>query len=124
MKLAGFIVGMLMSASATSHEFTPTYFDFKPSFNEGAVVTTMKLFNKRSDINFYEIEVYDENFVKLPFATSTKIIKLRYLESRSVDVYVKKQDEKKVVYICSVSKIEKQKISSTLVSSRVCSKMK
>jgi hypothetical protein len=116
-----FVVGGPVSA----HQFTPTYPRFETSFVQGVQQTKMELFNKRQEVWFYELDVYDKDWNKLPFASSQgKLIRIEYLETKIVDVFVKTQDVSKVVYICTESRLLKQDVKGTSVSSKICSKVK
>jgi hypothetical protein len=107
-----------------AHQFTPTYPKFVPSFVDGIFSTRMELFNKRQDVEYYELEVYDANWKPLLFASENKLINIRYLETKSVNVYVKFQDLSRVVYICTESRLRKQDVRDTVISSKICSKVK
>jgi hypothetical protein len=122
----GLLVSFLLSAcaSAIAHEMVPTYPKLKPSHIDGVVVTTMKMFNKREDVEYYEIGVFDKDFNTVPFVTSYKVIKLPYLGHVTFDVYIRKSDETKATYICSRSKLRKEDDARTAISSRICSKIK
>jgi hypothetical protein len=123
-----FLVSLLICAatSVAAHQFTPTYPKFEPSFVEGIMQARMELFNKRNDIEYYELEVFDKDWSKVAFAIpSGKIIRISYLETKNIDVYVKNQDVKKVVYICTESRILRGSIvTNSLVSSKICSKIR
>ena len=60
-KIITAVVAAFMATTAHAHEWTPTYPKFEPSFMEGIVVTTMNIFNKRSDIDYYELTVHDKD---------------------------------------------------------------
>lgn len=116
-----FTVGGHVSA----HQFTPTYPRFETSFVQGVQQAKMELFNKRQEVWFYELDVFDKDWNKVPFASSQgKIVRIEYLETKIVDVYVKTQDVSKVVYICTESRLLKQDVKGTSVSSKICSKVK
>jgi hypothetical protein len=123
-----FLISLLIfiTTNVTAHQFTPTYPEFEPSFVEGVMQTKMELFNKRSEIEYYELGVFDKDWAKVTFATSdTRIIRIGYLETKNIDIYVKNQDIKKVVYICTESRILKDSIvKNSLVSSKICSKVR
>ena len=119
------VLFFLTGGLANAHQFTPTYFSFEPSFVQGVQQAKMELFNKRREVWFYELDVYDKDWNKLPFAASQgKIVRIEYLETKFIDVYVKAQDVGRVVYICTESRLLKQDAQGTSVSSRVCSKFK
>lgn len=117
-------VALLITTSATAHELTPTYPKLSQSFVDGVVATKMKLWNRRQDVSYYEIGVYDEEWNNLPFASSSRIMRIDYLASKNFEVYIKKKDAKKVEYICTTSKQLKEDVKSTGVKSRICSRVK
>lgn len=112
-----------IAGQVNAHQFLPTYPTFEYSFIEGIVQTKMQLFNKRKEIEYYELSVYDADWKKLPFASESKIVKVQYLQTKDILIYIKKEDLKRVKYICSESKIQKDDTQNTLVSSRICSKI-
>lgn len=118
------LLWVLLCGQATAHEWTPTYPKFKTSYISGVVVTTMQLYNFRSDVGYYEIEVFDKDFLPVKFATSDKIVAINFQQRKNIDVYLRKEDIKVAVYICSKSKLLKDNVSATIVSSRICSKIK
>ena len=115
---------LLISFSSYSHEMTPTYPKFKSSFMDGLLVTEMEIFNKRSDVKYYEIGVFDKDFVPLPFVSSFTVYEVDYLQKIKFEVYVRQKDEPKITYICSRSRVLEQKVSNTSVTSTICSKIK
>ena len=118
-------VGMIMFGTiATAHEMTPTYPKLKSSFMDGVTVTTMRMFNKRKDVEYYEIGVFDEDFNPVPFVTAYRVIKIQYLGHVMFDVYIADRDKYRARYICSRSKLRKDTRIATNVTSRICSKIK
>ena len=115
---------IVLSCSANAHQFLPTYPKFQNSFVEGVVYTKMELFNKRKEIGFYELDVFDGDWNSITFATESKIIRVNYLETKYINVYIKKEDLKRAVYICTESKIRKEDIQATSIASKICSKIK
>ena len=110
--------------SLTAHEMTPTYFVFKQSFVEGLHQTTLRMFNKRQEIEFYEIGVFDRDMKPIQFATSNSILRLPYLGKATFDIYVRAEDVKRVTYICSESKLKKGETVRTAITTKICSKIK
>lgn len=110
--------------SAHAHDMTPTYPKLTYSHLDGVVKTTMSIFNKRQDVQHYEIKVFDKDFQSIPFVTSQSVIKIDYLSKVTFDVYIRKVDASKATYICSLSKLQKDATVRTAVSSRICSKIK
>lgn len=115
---------LLISFSSYSHEMTPTYPKFKDSFMDGLLVTEMEIFNKRSDISYYEIGVFDKDFQSIPFVSSFTVYEVNYLKTVKFEIYIRKNDEPQVTYICSRSRVLEQKVSNTNVVSTICSKIK
>lgn len=115
----------LFGGHVSAHQFTPTYPKFEPSFIDGVMQTKMELFNKRQDVQYYEIGVFDKDWTKITFASSdSKILQVTYLQTKSIDIYVKSQDVGRVVYICTESRLFKDSARETLISSKICSKVK
>ena len=114
----------LMGVPVWAHQFTPTYPKFTTSFVDGVLSTRMELFNKRQDVEYYELDVYSADWKSLPFASENKLINIRYLETKPVNVYIKAQDLSRIVYICTESRMRKQDARDTVISSKICSKVK
>lgn len=115
---------MLFVTPAAAHEWTPTYPELEKSYIDGVCVTTMTLFNRRQEVSYYEIGVYDHEWKKLPFATTDRIVKVGFLDRKTIDIYVKESDAPAAAYICSTSKILSADVKSTGIASRICSKIK
>jgi len=124
MKYIIFAVSLLFSTAAYSHEMVPTYPKLEPSFMDGLYKTTMTVFNRRPEVEFYEIGVFDNEWNPLPFVSNYKIHKIPYLSTVSFDIFVRGKDKSKVTYICSQSKLRKIDKTRTAISSRICSKVK
>jgi len=103
---------------------TPTYPELRPSYVDGLYSLTMKLFNRRDDVIYYEIGVFDKDWKSLPFASQDKLLKIEYLERKDFDIYIRSDDYETVEYICTTSKILKSDIGKAAVMSRICSKIK
>ena len=121
-----FIASMLalFSSVAFAHEMTPTYPKMRPSHLDNVYVTTMEMFNKRKDVEYYEIGVFDEEWNPVPFVSSYEIINIRYLGHVTFDIYIRKSDVGRAEYICSKSKLRKDDSVRTAISSRICSRIK
>jgi len=115
---------ILVTNSAAAHELTPTYPEIEPAYVEGVSVIKMKMWNRRSDASYYEVNVYDDEWKSVPFATPEKVMKLGYLEHKSFELYVRDPDRDRVTYICTTSKQLKQDVQSTGIKSRICSRVK
>ncbi len=112
-----------MFAPATAHEMTPAYPAIKPSHVKDVVKTEMSLFNSREDVEFYEVDLYDSNFNKLPFKTKYKLIRIGYKERKNFTVYIRKVDLQRATYICTISRFRRGTTTRSLVSSRICSRL-
>ena len=114
----------LLASQVYAHEMTPTYPELNPSYIDDVSVVNMKLFNRRSDVEYYLIEVFTNDWKPLPFASTSKVINLKYSKSKLFSVYIRAEDVEKAVYICTESKVFKGANQVTLISSRICSKIK
>lgn len=116
---------IVLSESAMAHEWTPTYPIFNTSSVEGINVSTMKLFNARDDVEYFEIGVFDEDWNGVPFAViGDNIIRVRHQEIEYIDVYIRSRDMKDAVYVCSKSKPLAEDTTRPMLFSRICSKIK
>jgi hypothetical protein len=118
------LIFLFIGGNSYSHQFTPTYPELKQSIVSDILKAEMKLFNTRKDVEYYELQVFNDKWKALAFATQEKIIKVEYLKSKTVNVYIRSKDKNKVMYICSISRVTKEKAKHTIVSSRICSKIK
>ena len=109
-----------------AHQFTPTYPELTPSYVAGIYKAEMELLNIRNDISYYKIGVFDKDWKSVPFAIieGSKILKIDYLDRKSIEVYIRAYDKTKAHYICSKSKTLKSVKDPTIISSRICSKIK
>lgn len=121
-----YVIGILLglSGAANAHEMVPAYPTMKPSYITGVSVTNMKIFNRRDDVRYYEIGVFTSEWEPIPFASEEKIIKLEYLGKKTFEVYIRNSDLDNATYICTLSKLEKENVRTTGVSSKICSKIK
>ena len=115
------ILSLLLCSNAIAHEMTPTYPKWGSSYIEGVKKTTMEMFNRRKDVEYYEIGVFDEEWKPVPFVTSYKIINLKYLSHVKFDVYMNARHAPKAEYICSTSKLRGDNV---MIASRICSRFK
>ena len=84
----------------------------------------MSMFNRRKDVRFYEIGVFDEEWKPIPFVTSYKILKLEYLNHIEFEVYIREKNVKNAEYICSLSKLKENADSKPLLATKICSRFK
>jgi hypothetical protein len=111
---------------SVAHELTPTYPEIKESHVDNVYVVDLQTINRREDVKYYEIQVLDKDMKPIVFATTDRIISLPHLSRKNFSVYVRKKDVKSVVYVCTVSKLNRFAGDSAIsvVASRVCSKIK
>ena len=110
------------AAFARAHEMLPTYPTLKPSYIDNIMQVQMRMFNKRQDVEWYEIGVFDADWDSVPFVTSYRILKVEYLSQVTFDVYIRENDAKRARYICSQSKLRRDDSEGTIIASRICSK--
>jgi hypothetical protein len=118
------ILCLLLCSNVVAHEMTPTYPKWEVSYIEGVKITTMKMFNKREDVSWYEIDIFDKEWKPISFATKSKILKIGYLGHTKFDVYINAGDVKRTEYICSTSKLMKEDKNKPRVESKICSRFK
>ena len=121
-----FIIALLLSATiASAHEMVPTYPAWwNATEANGLLKTNMSIWNRRKDVTYYEIEVFDRNFKPMQFATQEKVIKINYLQRKNFSIFIKAEDRDNVTYICTRSRLLKDNVQTSGVSSRICSKVK
>lgn len=123
--LLGYVIfwfGALGVVSA--HEMTPTYPKLEVSISQNVLQADLTIFNRRQEVRYYEVGVYDEEFNPIEFATKERILELPYLSRKSFTIYIRSSDKQRATYVCSTSKIERSKQTATIVYSRICSKLK
>lgn len=113
----------MISSSAIAHEQTPTYATWSPSHIEGVVKTEIKIFNKRDDVDYFEIGVFTPDFESLSFVTTWNIIEIGYLETKVIDIYMTEANSISAQYICSISKIRSGDLDQTGIESQICTKL-
>ena len=102
-KLIAIVIATLLGFGVTAHEQTPAY----PKM-----------------IKYFRIALYDQNFEGLPFSAKYRIMKVDYQTRKNFNVYIRKQDLGRAMYICTISKVAKGISSKPFVQSMVCSKIK
>lgn len=115
---------LFFGGQLNAHQFTPTYPKLEPSMMSGILEAKMELFNKRQEVEYYVVAVYDADWNHVPFATTNKLIHIKYLETKRFSIYIREKDKKRAVYICTTSKLKKEDTRFTVISSRICSKIK
>lgn len=114
----------LLGGYASAHQFTPTYPKLLNTYVEGVKVVNMTIFNSRKEISWYSLNVYDKDWNSLAFASSSKLINLKHLERKDIEIFIQNKDKDIVTYICSKSKILASVKSPAIIMSRICSKIK
>lgn len=109
---------------ASAHEMTPAYPDIKPSQYNNVWVVNLDMFNRRQDVEYYELSVHDVNWKPINFVTSERIWHMPYLSRKKLQVYVHEKDSIDVTYVCTTSKIFRSESTKTVISSKICSKIK
>ena len=118
---------LLLCVEVTAHQWTPTYPEFRLSYIGGIHTTDMKLYNNRGDVDYYQIQVFDGEFTPIKFAINggqSDVVNVPYKKTRTVSVYIPSEKKNQVVYVCSKSMLLKKDESASLLSSRICSKVK
>ena len=118
------ILWLLLCGSVAAHDMTPTYPKWKMSFIPSAKMTTMKVFNKRADVQWYQIGVFDKEFKPIPFVTRYKILRIKYLSHVKFDIYINDDNVKRAEYVCTTSKLRGNDDFKPIVESRICSRFK
>ena len=116
------IILLCVSGSAMAHELTPTYPKLEPTYVNGVLSTKLIMWNARVDVEHYKIEVTNAFWNDVPFITEEKIVKLGYHERREIEIFL--PEDTTAQYICTRSLLEKGKRSRSIISSKVCSKIK
>ena len=118
------ILWVLLCSSVVAHDMTPTYPKWKMSFIPTAKMTTMQVFNKRADVQWYQIGVFDKEWNPIPFVSRYKIINVKYLTRVEFDVYINDTNVNLAEYICSTSKLRRNDNFVPVVESKICSRFK
>ena len=118
------ILWLLLCGNVAAHDMTPTYPKWKMSFIPSAQMTTMQVFNKRADVQWYQIGVFNKEWQPIPFVTRYKILNIKYLQRVKFDVYVNTENVKFAEYICSTSKLRGNDNFKPIVESKICSRFK
>ena len=117
-----FLILLFVSGSAMAHELTPTYPELQPSYMNDVFEVKLKMWNARVDVEYYKIEVTDEDWNDVPFITNEKVFKLDYLDRREISIFLPSDTSAR--YICTRSMLKKGNAQKSIISSKVCSKIK
>ena len=124
MRYITIIMLLLISNAAIAHEMVPTYPKLEPSHIDGLQKTSLTVFNKRVDVEYYEIGVFTEEWEPIKFVSNYKILKVPYLSTVNYEIYIRDEDKARAVFVCSQSKLNKVSKTRTAISSRICSRFK
>ena len=82
------ILCLLLSGAVLSHEMTPTYPKWEISGVDDVKKTTMRLWNSRENVRYYEIGLFSDDWKPIPFVTAYRILPVGYLKEVKFDVYI------------------------------------
>lgn len=102
---------------------TPAYPEVRPSHVAGVVRADMSLFNARNDVKYYQVEVFDEAWKNIEFASPDRIMQVDHEERKDFVVYIRRDDMARAVYLCTTSKIVKDRGDKPMVASKICSRL-
>jgi hypothetical protein len=115
---------MTLGQAAAAHEMSPTYPVLRNAYLDGVKTTQMTLINKREDIDFYSISVFDDDWEPINFITDYGgTIEIGYMQKKIFNLYLRNSDAKRAEYICSTSRSIKLDPRATSVKSRICSRV-
>ena len=117
-----FLILLFVSGSAMAHELTPTYPELQTSYMNDILEVKLKMWNARVDVEYYKIEVTDEDWNDVPFITTEKVFRLNYLGRKNISIFLPSDTSAR--YICTRSMLEKGNAQKSIISSKVCSKIK
>jgi len=122
MRFVIILAAFILSSAAAAHEMVPAYLKLTPAPVDRVYMTSFKMFNKRNDVDYYSVSVYDQDWNRVPFASFDRVFKLEHLKRKEIKVYIQEADISSVTYVCTESKLYKGK--GAYVASRICSKIK
>lgn len=122
--LKSFVVFFLLAASGSvwAHELLPTYPKLEQSYVPNVYQTTVRMWNGRIDVEYYKVEVADSEWNPVPFITNDRTFRLKYMERKDIEIFI--PADAKVTYICTRSMLEAGNPQKSVISSKVCSKIK
>ena len=113
---------LFVSGYASAHELTPTYPKLSQSYVPGVLETKVQIWNARVDVEYFKVEVTDSEWNPVPFITSEKILRVKHLGRQDIKIFL--PSDTSATYICTRSMIQKGQRQKTVISSKVCSKIK
>ncbi len=103
---------------------SPTYVKLGLTHIEGVKKASMEIFNSRSDVEYYEIGVFDVNWKPVSFVSQYRVMQISYLNKVKFDVYLTESDAIGAEYICSISKIRGNENKQAMLATKICSRFK
>ena len=119
-------IGTLVTFGASAHEMTPACLPRSKGMShvKNVVKVEMSLFNSREEIKYYQIDLFDLNWMNIPFSTTYRIMKVDYKEHKAFDVYIRKKRYTRSCIPMHYVKVKKtNQVLELLVSSRICSRL-
>ena len=113
---------LVVSGPILAHELLPTYPKLEHSYVPNVYQTTLKMWNGRIDVEYYKVEVSDSEWNPVPFITNERTFRLKYMERKDIEVFI--PSDAKATYICTRSMLEAGNPQKSVISSKVCSKIK
>ena len=120
--ISRFLLLLFVSGSLEAHELTPTYPELRSSYMKDVYEVKLKMWNARGDVEYYKIEVTDKDWNDVPFITNEKVFRLKHFGRRDIEIFL--PSDTTATYICTRSMLEKGNASKSIISSKVCSKIK
>jgi len=116
---------LLISTQAYAHMWTPTYPKIGRSHVEGVSCVEMYLVNRREDVSYYRIKLYDKDWNPITFrAPGNEPIQIEYKGKKKVEIFFSNKNAEKLEYVCTESLLLKSDVASQGIKSRICSKIK
>ena len=113
---------LFVSGFSGAHELTPTYPELQSSYMKDIMQVNLKMWNARVDVEYYKIEVTDEDWNDVHFITNEKTFKLEHFGRKNIEIFL--PSDTTATYICTKSLLQKGNAQRSIVSSKVCSKIK
>ena len=113
---------LVVSGPILAHELLPTYPKLEQSYVPNVYQTTVKMWNGRIDVEYYKVEVSDSEWNPVPFITNERTFRLKYMERKDIEVFI--PSDAKATYLFTRSMLEAGNPQKSVISSKVCSKIK
>jgi len=117
-----YLIFLLLVGNVNAHQMSPTYPEWSASYLDGISNTRVRLFNKREDVKYYEVGVFDKDMKPIPFVTQYHLRGVNFNQYATFDIFINDKYKKDAVYVCTESMLTEVKSSG--VASKICSKFK